>query len=890
VTERLSRPRVLVVDDEPILRRFVAQVLTAAGYEVLTAVDGREAQAIAEHAHAELDLVLTDIRMPNLDGLELGRALAALRPQLPVIYMSGFGAPAAADMRRCGSSPSRFIPMSCWPKCIGSCPVPATARLADADSMSLWPQDARRTALRYALAVLTTAVAVVVTRAIQPLVWPSVTPFFILAVAVAALYGGSVPGVLASLLSVVALGYWFFPPFGSFAIQSRADFAREATFLVVAAVMVWIASSVETQRLRAAERGRENERFRRVAEDAAALAEVATRQAREASGQAEAGASKAREAAMEAEVAARGAADALARQQESETALRRNEAELGDLFETASIGMHWVARDGTILRVNPAELEMLGYERHEYVGHNIAEFHLDPQVIDELLRRLVGGETIRQAPARLRCKNGEVKEVVIDSSGYFQDGRFVHTRSFTRDVTAEKQSQDAAARLAAIVSSSSDGIIGKTLDGIVTSWNAAAERIFGYTAAEMVGQSIFKLIPPELHDSERELLDRLRRGEAVEFSESERIRKDGRRVWISLSVSPIRDSHGEVSGAASIKRDITERKAIEEHLRETQRLQAVGQLAGGIAHEANNQMMVVLGGAHFLLRRPDLPEAARQDVELMRRAAERTASITQQLLAFGRRQVLQLQHVNLNAVVESIGPVLRRSLAEHQSLVVRLGQVGATVRADSRQLEQVLLNLALNARDAMPEGGDLTIETCEVALGPADAGRARLAPGTYELLVVKDTGHGMDQATLDRGVRAVLHHQGCREGHRVGTLGGPWDRQSDRGPHPGGYRSGGRRDLQAVLSGRAAGPGCGWVEGQRTGAASGGERGARGGGRRAGAGHGHSGPDRGRIPRSRSRERPGRAGAGATPQGTAGPRGHRCRHAGHGRIRARPLS
>src|SRR5689334_2499347 len=125
--------------------------------------------------------------------------------------------------------------------------------------MSLWPQDPRRSALRYALAVLTTAVAVVVTRAIQPLVWPSVTPFFILAVAVAALYGGSGPGVLASLLSVTALGYWFFPPFGSFAIQSRADFAREATFLVVAAVMVWIAGSVETQRLRAAERGRENE-------------------------------------------------------------------------------------------------------------------------------------------------------------------------------------------------------------------------------------------------------------------------------------------------------------------------------------------------------------------------------------------------------------------------------------------------------------------------------------------------------------------------------------------------------------------------------------------------------------------------------------------------------
>jgi len=634
--------------------------------------------------------------------------------------------------------------------------------------MSRWPQDPHRSALRYAFAVLTTAAAVVVTRAIHPLVSPSVTPFFMLAVAVAALYGGRGPGALASILSVAALTYWFSPPIGSFAIQNPSDLARRATFLVVAAAMVWIVGSVHAQRAEGAQRERENERLRRLAEEAAAEAEMATRQAQQSSGQAEAGASKAREAAMEAKLAAQRAADALARQRETETALRRSETELADLFETASIGMHWVAQDGTILRVNPAELEMLGYERHEWVGRRIAEFHVDPQVIEDLLRRLAGGETIRQSPARLRCKNGEVKEALIDASGYFQDGRSVYSRFFTRDVTLEKQSQEAAARLAAIVSSSSDGIIGKTLDGVVTSWNSAAERIFGYTAAEMVGQSVFKLIPPELHDAERELLGRVRRGQAVEFSESERIHKDGRRVWISLSVSPIRDSFGVVTGAASIKRDITEWKTIEEHLRETQRLQAVGQLAGGIAHEANNQMMVVLGGAHFLLRRPDLPEAARQDVEQMRRAAERTAAITQQLLAFGRRQMLQLQHVNLNSVVQSIGPMLRRSLAEHQSLVLRLGEVGATVRADSRQLEQVLLNLTLNARDAMPDGGELTIETREVELGAADAGRAALAPGTYELLVVKDTGHGMDRATLDRVFEPFFTTKGVGKGTGLG--------------------------------------------------------------------------------------------------------------------------
>jgi PAS domain S-box-containing protein len=616
--------------------------------------------------------------------------------------------------------------------------------------MSPRPEDRRLSLKRYALAVLGPAIAVVITLAVQPLVAPSVTPFFILAVAVAASYGGRGPGALASILSVVALSYWFFPPSGTFAIHSPADLARQIVFLTVAAAIASIAGGVHAQRLRAVEDGLENERLRRLAEESATEAEVAVGQALEASNQAEEGALRAREAAKEAETAARAAAGALARQQEAETALRRSEAELSDLFETASIGMHWVAEDGTILRVNQAELDMLGYEREEYVGHRIAEFHVDQSVIQDILRRLVEGETQRQRPARLRCKSGEVKEVLIDSSGYFHEGRFIHSRSFTRDVTAENQSREAAARLAAIVSSSSDGIIGKTLDGVITSWNSAAERIFGYTAAEMVGQSVFKLIPPELHQAERELLDRLRRGEAVEFSESERIGKDGRRLWISLSVSPIRDGSGVVTGAASIKRDITERKIVEEHLRETQRLQAVGQLAGGIAHEANNQMMVVLGGAHFLLRRPDLPDVARLDVEQIRRAAERTASITQQLLAFSRRQVLQLQQVDLNSVVQSIGPVLRRSLAEHQSLIVRLGRLGTTVRADPRQLEQVLLNLTLNARDAMPNGGELTIETSEVELRAADADKIRLAPGTYELLVVQDTGHGMDHATLKR--------------------------------------------------------------------------------------------------------------------------------------------
>jgi PAS domain S-box-containing protein len=456
----------------------------------------------------------------------------------------------------------------------------------------------RQQAIGYLVAVLVTAAAAGVTQVIRPLVAPSVTPPFILAVAIAALFGGSGPGALASLLSVLALNYWFFPPIN---LDNPADLARLILIVVVAIVITMIAGAAHRHRVHAAAEAMESERLRRLADQLAAEAEETTRQVRQST-------------------------------------------------------------------------------------------------------------------------------------------------------TEEKEAWETMARLAAIVSWSSDAIIGKTLDGVVTSWNTAAERIFGYSRSEMVGQSVFKLIPEELHETERSVLAQLRQGETVQLSETERIRKDGKRIWISLSVSPIRDVTGVIVGAASIKRDVTESRLMRQHLHDTQRFQAVGQLAGGIAHEANNQMTVVLGASQFLLRRPDLAPSARQDIELIRRAAERTASITQQLLAFSRRQVLELRDVDLNRVLQTIEPVLRRSLAESHELIVRLKLRDAVVRADPRQLEQVLLNLTLNARDAMPGGGRLTIETDSLELAAEDvtSDGDGPSPGAYAVVVVKDTGHGMDRATLQR--------------------------------------------------------------------------------------------------------------------------------------------
>jgi PAS domain S-box-containing protein len=569
-----------------------------------------------------------------------------------------------------------------------------------------------RSSLRYGIAVVSVAAVLLVAVAAGPLVAPGIGLFLALAVGVVALWSGRGPAALASVLGAGALGYVLFFSGYPWARGDPSDVARFALFLMLAGTIPWLTGNEQGQR--GSSEWERKSSLRRLLPPRSA-------------GEAERGRAEAKEALP-----------------------GRRETELADFFETAFVAMHWVGPDGTILRANQAELDLLDYSRDEYVGHNIAEFHTDQPRRDDLMRRLLRGERIHRHAARLRCRDGSIRDVEIDSSGYFEESRFVHTRGFTRDVSRERQAHEAMARLAAIVTWSSDAIVGKTLDGIVTSWNAAAERIFGYTAEEMVGESIFRLIPPELHDTERDLLQRLHRGEVVEFSEAERIRKDGQRIWISLSVSPIRDATGTITGAASIKRDITERKLLQERLFETQRLQAVGQLAGGIAHEANNQMSVVLGGTHFLLQRTDLPEAARQDIEHIRRAAERTAGITQQLLAFSRRQILQVHQLDLSAVVRSIAPVLQRSLSESHELVTQLAEL-SPIWADQRQLEQVLLNLTLNARDAMPEGGRLTIATENVqGAAPDEGGGTRLPPGHYVLLEVRDTGHGMHAATLER--------------------------------------------------------------------------------------------------------------------------------------------
>ena len=251
--------------------------------------------------------------------------------------------------------------------------------------------------------------------------------------------------------------------------------------------------------------------------------------------------------------------DVTARKKDGEELQRRSQ-ELTDFFENATVGLHWVGPDGTILWANQAELDLLGYTRAEYIGRKISEFHVDREVIVDILERLTNNEELHGYEARLRCKDGSIRHVLISSNVYRKNGQFIHTRCFTRDITDRKLAEDALTRLAGIVESSDDAIISKDLNGIIRSWNRGAERLFGYTAEEIVGKPVTTLAVPERVDEIPNILNRIRRGERVDHYETERRTKDGRRLNISLTVSPIRNAAGEIVGASKIARDITDHK------------------------------------------------------------------------------------------------------------------------------------------------------------------------------------------------------------------------------------------------------------------------------------------------------------------------------------------
>jgi PAS domain S-box-containing protein len=329
--------------------------------------------------------------------------------------------------------------------------------------------------------------------------------------------------------------------------------------------------------------------------------------------------------------------------------------------------------------------------------------------------------------------------------------------------------QESEGSLRALIDASPLAIVALDDSGNVKVWSEAAARMFGWSADEVTGRSL-PTIPDDKVDEFSAALALNRRGEATSY-ETQRKRKDGTLIDVVTSAGAVLDAQGRLAGTMSVIADITERKQLEAQLRQSQKMEAVGQLAGGVAHDFNNLLTVITGRVHLLLQRsrarPDGPD--RRDAELIAETAGRAAMLTHQLLAFSRKQALHAAVLDLGVIVARIVPMLRRLIGEDVELVTPAASDSWFVKADANQMEQVILNLAVNARDAMPQGGRLTIETASVAGRQLEGRLAGIEPDRdYVVLRVTDTGLGMDAETLARLFEPFFTTKEAGEGTGLG--------------------------------------------------------------------------------------------------------------------------
>jgi len=456
-------------------------------------------------------------------------------------------------------------------------------------------------------------------------------------------------------------------------------------------------------------------------------------------------------------------------------ALREAEAKYRQLVEHVP-AISYVAETGAFgpfLYMSPQVKTILGYRPEECLADPRFWWeHLNPEDQPRALLEDSWEEgRLFQMEYRMRRHDGE--EIwVRDEATIVRDpmtGKRL-TRGLLVEISEQKIAQralrESEERYRTFVAQSSEGIYRMEHDppipchlsideqlawgykyGYMAESNDAMARMYGRASAqELIGRRLSEFLI--LHDPvTRQFMERfIRSGYRISDEESIEMDAQGqRRVFRNTMVGTVVDGHWVRTWG--ITRDVTERKHLEEQLRNAQQLEAIGRLAGGVAHDFNNILSIIMGHAELLLA-GDVDERSRTGLEQMRRAAERAASLTQQLLAFSRKQVLQPRMLDLNETVSDVEKMLARVIGEDIELIAGLHPSLMTVKADPSQLERVLINLAVNARDAMPQGGKLSMETSNVELKPEQARDLDLPPGHYVMLKVSDTGNGMDGATL----------------------------------------------------------------------------------------------------------------------------------------------
>jgi PAS domain S-box-containing protein len=437
------------------------------------------------------------------------------------------------------------------------------------------------------------------------------------------------------------------------------------------------------------------------------------------------------------------------------------------VFATIGDGVLVMDLEGRITDMNPGAERLFGYCKSELLGRHVVTLHhptlegkLEEQIQDALRRE---GRWSGELPFRRKDGSDGVADVVVVAQ---RDENGVPNAwiGVNRDITARRHAEETLAESRALLAAAEElthvGSWALDLGSDVLTLSDELFRIIGLApqSETITTDSLSARVHPEDREAVRLAFRRLQENGDAPPVECRIIRPDGSERVIQARGRGQRDASGRIARLIGSAQDVTDRREaesehqrLEEQLRQSQKMEAIGQLAGGVAHDFNNLLTLIKAYSGLVADQLDEGSAIKSDVVEIQRAAGRAASLTQQLLAFSRKQILQPRVLDLNRVSRDLEPMLRPLIGDNIQIVTKPGASLGRVKADPGQIEQVLINLSLNARDAMPSGGTLTIETANVELDEAYHGRhSVIAPGPYVLLAVSDTGVGMDEDTRSR--------------------------------------------------------------------------------------------------------------------------------------------
>ncbi|MFZ2447642.1 MAG: PAS domain S-box protein [Syntrophobacteraceae bacterium] len=462
----------------------------------------------------------------------------------------------------------------------------------------------------------------------------------------------------------------------------------------------------------------------------------------------------------------------------AEQAVRASEEKFSTVFYSnpAIMCISTLAR-GVYSDVNETFCRFTGYAREELIGKSALDLGLwvDPSERERMLGTLDRSHIVRDQALRWRKKTGEILNGILFTDILSDDGE-PRLMSTIIDVSELQETRVALssseAKYRELVQNANSMILKFDTRGRITFINEYAQQFFGFAEDDILGRSAIGTIVPETETGGRDLkemmADLFKNHDNYPSSENENICRDGKRVWVSWTNKAILDKDGALTGLLCIGGDITEKKNLEQQYRHALKMEAVGRLAGGVAHDFNNILGIIIGFCDLAALGSEKEEILGNIGEI-KQAASRAATLVRQLLAFSRKQVVSPRILNLNTILKDIDKILRRTIGEDVAVATILSPDIYTVKVDPAQAEQVMLNLAINARDAMPEGGKLTIETANVYLDDAYCLRhADVAPGKYVMLAMSDTGTGISDEVKSRIFEPFFTTKGVGKGTGLG--------------------------------------------------------------------------------------------------------------------------